>query len=484
MVRDFLLSSRRAATRLVGGLIQNVGFPQYCAGISSPTISDGTTLVLTDCNTSTTTGSSGALLFDKSFFEETEVNPSHGIFYYDRAQGPAGFDPNGVTWDNASVTEWFPRGQIPFDQTNISTMTVLIAGNSTIDIETSECGPEGCPYKLPVCRSCTSRIFRWETGDSEQNAINWNVTNDPSIDVPTNYWSGTIWDQWTVIIDQDTPVVNRLVVRGTLIFDSNANIDMTLHAHYISIDGGTIIMGNQSDPIGNATTATIALHGDRYLATVKRNGAWEKVYNFKRIDVNGNFSIYGQPLTTWRKLGAHAFKGNSTVRLAEPAADWLPGDVLSFSLTKHHGAGKGNTRATEYDQYTIRNVSPDGYIVTLTEALATDYVGQLVDVSNGTANSSTTIDLRAVVGNNRRNARIVGADTKTYDRVSGLSAQEQGYGAQIRGRDERIAAKPGWSSTDPLYELLGQETLPAAFIDIHYTTLETCGKASVIKQPD
>lgn len=88
-------------------------------------------------------------------------------------------------------------------------------------------------------------------------------------------------------------------------------------------------MGNESDPIGNSTSATISLHGDRYLSTIRRNRVWERLYNFKRIDVNGNFSIYGQRVTTWRHLGAHAFIGNQSIRVAEPAPDWMPGDVLT-----------------------------------------------------------------------------------------------------------------------------------------------------------
>lgn len=459
-----------------GGHIENVGYSGYCVGVSSSTISDGIKLVLTDCLSVAQDGSPGSLLFNKTFLEESEVDPSHGIFFYDRNQGPFGFDPDGVTWDNASISDWFPRGQIPFDQTNISKMTVLLAGNSTVNIETRDCGPEGCPYKIPVCKSCSNRVFRWETGDDSLNAVNWNVTNDPSIDIPSMYWSGTIWDGWTVIIDQDTPVINRLIVRGTLMFDPNANVDMTLHAHYIAIDGGRIIMGNESDPISNSTSVTISLHGDRYLSTVRRNGAWERVYNFKRIDVNGNFSIYGQRVTTWRKLGAHAFSGNHTIRLADPAIDWQPGDVLTLSHTKHHGASKGNTRATDYEEYVIQNVTGNGYVVSLTKPLTTDYVGEVVEIPAVSSRNWTKVDLRCVVANNRRNARILGADTRTFDRISGVTAQQQGYGAQIRGRPERDVPKPGWSPTDPLYDTLGKETLPAGFIDIHFATFETCGK--------
>lgn len=114
-----------------------------------------------------------------------------------------------------------------------------------------------------------------------------------------------------------------------------------------------------------------------------------------------------------------------------------------FSLTKHHGASKGNTQATEYEEYTILNITEDGWSVTLTEPLKTDYVGEVVSIPATASTNATFIDLRAVVANNRRNARILGADTQKYDRGSGLTVQEQGYGAQIRGMPRRVTSKPG-----------------------------------------
>lgn len=88
-------------------------------------------------------------------------------------------------------------------------------------------------------------------------------------------------------------------------------------------------------------------------------------------------------------------------------------------------------------------MTEDGRNVTLTEPLKTDYVGEIVRIAATASTNATFIDLRAVVANNRRNARIVGADTQKYDRGSGLTAQQQGYGAQIRGMPKRVASKPG-----------------------------------------
>ena len=156
--------------------------------------------------------------------------------------------------------------------------------------------------------------------------------------MPSDYWEGTIWDDWTVTGRPGHARRQRLVVRGTLIFEYDAGRDVTLHAHYITVDGGRIVMGNASHPINNET-ATVALHGDKYLSTKKINGEWSKVYNFKRLDLNGNLTMYGRPtVATWRKLGAHAFIGQKHLNLSD-SIDWDVGDEVLLSSSKHHGAG-------------------------------------------------------------------------------------------------------------------------------------------------
>ena len=460
-----------------GGMLRNA-ITQTCAGTVTSSSADGALrqpLILVDCASEATATSYGALVFEQSWLGVTALDTvRHGLFHFDRDAGPSDYDPNGVTWTNETNGAWdwwYPVGLIPYDVTNISTMSFLMAGNSTLEIETSLCGPEGCPTSLPVCRSCGTRHFKWWTGDAAQDAANWNVTDDPSVDVPSEYWEGTIWDDWTVIIGKDTPVVNRLVVRGTLLFEHDAGIDITLHAHYISVEGGSVIMGNASHPIDNRTTATIALHGDKYLTTKKKNNEWQRVYNFKRIDLNGNLTMHGRPtVATWRKVGLNAFVGQDYIHLNE-AVDWEPGDEVLFSSSKHHGAGDGSSRAKAYATHIITEVSLDGKILYLDTALTQDYVGEVVDVEG------LEVDVRAVVALRRWNVRILGADTTLYDRVSGLSAYEQGWGANIRALDAQVVAKPGWHSYMPLYDLMGTEQLPNGHITVkHGARFERCGK--------
>merc|ERR1711965_308507 len=97
---------------------------QLCAGVDAD-IGEGAGLVFCDCSTVASTTAYGALEFDKRWLEETVVTPRHGLFHYNRDQGPAGYEPDGVTWDNETTDDWNLMGMIPYDVTNISTMSLL-----------------------------------------------------------------------------------------------------------------------------------------------------------------------------------------------------------------------------------------------------------------------------------------------------------------------------------------------------------------------
>ena len=105
-------------------------------------------------------------------------------------------------------------------------------------------------------------------------------------------------------------------------FSPDAGRDVSLRAHYVVVNGGRIIMGNATDPIDNSTRATISLHGDKYMATVKKNGVWTKIHNFKRMDHDGNLTMNGRATTTISPLGANAKAGSYKLTLAVPAPDW------------------------------------------------------------------------------------------------------------------------------------------------------------------
>lgn len=62
---------------LNGGFLQNVGFPNFCVGIKANEVYHGVSLVLRECSQAASSGESGALLFDTSWLEDAEVEPTH-----------------------------------------------------------------------------------------------------------------------------------------------------------------------------------------------------------------------------------------------------------------------------------------------------------------------------------------------------------------------------------------------------------------------
>ena len=86
-----------------------------------------------------------ALLFESSWLNVTKLDQArHGLFHFDRNQGPPGYEPDGVTWTNEGAWDWWcPMGMIPYDVTN-DAMSFLMAGNSTLEIDVA-LQPEGCP---------------------------------------------------------------------------------------------------------------------------------------------------------------------------------------------------------------------------------------------------------------------------------------------------------------------------------------------------
>jgi len=195
---------------------------------------------------------------------------------------------------------------------------------------------------------------------------------------------------------------------------------------------------------------------------------WQKVYNFKRVDVRGNLSMYGRSTTTWTTLGATARAGDRKITLAEPCADWDAGDPLRIAPS-----GVGETTISDN---AIVNVSDDGLTVWLEEPLPSDHVGELANVSATDVTGAKVVDVRAVVMNCRWNVRVLGADDDAYDRASGTSAWDQGWGASVRGLNSEVVSKPGWNKYDPGYDVAGWEQLPAGDVQAHFARFERCGK--------
>ena len=101
----------------------------------------------------------------------------------------------------------------------------------------------------------------------------------------------------------------------------------------------------------------------------------EKVYNFKRLDLNGNLTMYAAyGRDVWK--GARAVMGQKHLNLSD-TVDWDIGDEVLLSSSKHHGAGGHGQQpglrlcCISYGTY------KDGRTLYLDTALTQDYVGEV-----------------------------------------------------------------------------------------------------------
>ena len=93
--------------------------------------------------------------------------------------------------------------------------------------------------------------------------FNW--TDEEAWEVPTQYDDVEVPCNWTVTLDETSPILATLSIRGTVRFLNNPVEPITLHAHIINILGGKLIVGE--DKYGmrvpfDGPMATIMLHGD------------------------------------------------------------------------------------------------------------------------------------------------------------------------------------------------------------------------------
>lgn len=145
------------------------------------------------------------------------------------------------------------------------------------------------------------------------------VEND-SVFVPTGL---------NLLVDVDsTPVLNAVLVEGTLIFapnENDVNHHRTFDARYIFVKEGKLEVGTEEHPY--TSKITITMHGkadDPYLPT----------YGNKMIGVRmGNLDMHGpvrEP--TWTQMDKTELPGASTITLKQPV-DWRVGEQIAIAPT-------------------------------------------------------------------------------------------------------------------------------------------------------
>ncbi|KAM3595703.1 uncharacterized protein V6R79_001361 [Siganus canaliculatus] len=306
------------------------------------------------------------------------------------------------------------------------------------------------------------------------NASFWKTSADNNFTAPAEGANVVIPSGKWVVLDADTPPLNKLTVVGVLEIPDSANSSssrsaraapeaLVLDAVYISIQGGRLVAGSDSEPFRGQLH--IKLRGNH------RTPDWPLPngpnQGSKVLGVFGTLELYGQPHNVYHtKLAATAAAGSNTLTLAQ-SVDWQVGDEVAISTSSYQTA--------ETEKRQISAVSDDGRVLTLDQPLSHTHIGETHAVS-GTSFSYT---LAADVGLLSRNIKILGQDYPEMMQESfGARVLVGTYSwagvnykgkAQLRNVEFFRSGQEGWSDdSDPRYSVaflnLGEGSGEASYI--------------------
>ncbi|XP_054461971.1 PKHD1 like 1, tandem duplicate 1 [Anoplopoma fimbria] len=313
-------------------------------------------------------------------------------------------------------------------------------------------------------------FIRWS------DASFWTSSPENNFAVPAEGADVVIPSGKWVVLDSDTPPLNKLTVIGVLEIPDNMNSSssrqaraapeystLVIDAVYISIQGGRLIAGWDDEPFrGQLHIKLRGNHGtpDWPLPNGPNQGS-------KVLGVFGTLELYGQPHNVYHtKLAATADAGSNTLNLAQ-SVDWQVGDEVVISTTSYN--------AWETEKHQITAVSADGHLLTLDQPLTHTHIGETHSVS-GTSFSYT---LAADVGLVTRNIKIIGQEYPEMMAESfGARLLVGSYSwdgidykgkAQIRNVEFFRSGQEGWTDyTDPRYSVaflnLGQVSEEDSYI--------------------
>ncbi|XP_025757857.1 PKHD1 like 1, tandem duplicate 1 isoform X2 [Oreochromis niloticus] len=313
-------------------------------------------------------------------------------------------------------------------------------------------------------------FIRWS------NASFWKGSAENNFTEPTEGADVVIPSGQWVVLDTDTPLLNKLTVIGVLEIPDTMNSSSTRQARsvpeyntvaidavYISIQGGRLIAGWNDEPFRGQLH--IKLRGNH------RTPDWPLPngpnQGSKVLGVFGTLELYGLPHNVYHtKLAATANAGSDTLTLSQ-SVDWQVGDEVVISTSSY------STWETEKRQITA--VSADGFVLTLNQPLTHTHTGGTHSVS-GTTFPYT---LAADVGLLTRNIKIIGQDYPTMMQdsfgarllVGTYSWEGIDYKgkAQIRNVEFYHSGQEGWTDySDPRYSVaflnLGEVTEEESYI--------------------
>lgn len=204
---------------------------------------------------------------------------------------------------------------------------------------------------------------------------------------------------WIEFDIEDSPILKSLTINGRLTFknDTEEAVDRTLHAWWVFVRAGDLLIGSEEAPYNG--TATIKLYGDPIAAPIAFSMLTEG--GNKGLFVVGEVKMYGQQRDQMSRLRATVEKGDKTATVYG-GLDWKAGDQVSLLPTA--------IQEDHLEVATIESYDSSTGVITFTEELKFYHWGK----SSSTGTTHSGLDMRGEVLLLTRNVRVVGNDTDTW----------------------------------------------------------------------
>ncbi|GAQ89759.1 hypothetical protein KFL_005590010 [Klebsormidium nitens] len=192
----------------------------------------------------------------------------------------------------------------------------------------------------------------------------------------------------TVLLDVSPPLLNLLIVEGSLLFDDSSPDEVHLSASYIMVRGGKVQIGTEAKPFAGRARITLRCH---------RNCPEIPVYGAKVLgNRHGTLEIHGQPKSPpWTRLAVTALRGTNQLVLQEPT-NWRVNDTIMVTSSSFD--------ARDAETAVVTAVANNGSVLTLDRRLANQHNGEY-RVFDG-----HVVDMRAEVAVLSRNVVFEGAN--------------------------------------------------------------------------
>jgi hypothetical protein len=262
--------------------------------------------------------------------------------------------------------------------------------------------------------------------------------NEPPIDGDTVI----VPDGQAIMLDENTPKLNAVIVQGILVFDDRKDLEM--HAKYIWVKGGTMEVGTESRPFYKK--ATITLYGEKYEAIrLPVIGAKCLAVSNEQFTIReggdgaaeegkiGTLDIHGAPRRkVWTRL-AKTIKAGESVMVLQDKVDFVSGEELVITTTdtppkEMHGEGLHGAPPVDFndERIIVQSLGTDFKTVTLKAPVKHTHISTHYIRPDG-----EYVDLSAEVGLLSRNVKIQG-EHKTSEEYSWGGHTQVAFGGIYR----------------------------------------------------